>query len=83
MSTCGMCHGLNAKGLTGLGPNLIESDFVAQQSDEALLEFIIRGRQPWEPDNTTGIAMPPRGGNLRLSDTDILQIIAYLRTAPP
>jgi cytochrome c5 len=77
---CSSCHGLDARGLPGLGKDLIDSKFVQEASDTALRDFIIAGRPPWDPTNTTGIAMPPRGGYPNLSDKNIDQIIAYLRT---
>lgn len=79
-SYCGACHGMDAQGLPGLGVNLLESVYVETHNDENLLAFVIRGRQPWDADNTTGVAMPPRAGNPTLSDEDILTIIAYLRS---
>ena len=82
-SYCAVCHGMDAHGLPGLGLDLIENDFIDDHSDDGLLSFIGRGRQPWEPDNTTGIAMPARGGNPNLTDADILKIIAYLRSSEP
>ena len=48
--------------------------------DDALLAFIKQGRSPSDPKNTTGIQMPPKGGNPAMSDDDILDVIAYLRT---
>lgn len=44
-----------------------------------LVEFIKVGRSASAPSNTTGIAMPPKGGNLALSDQDLFNIVAYLR----
>ena len=46
---CGSCHGMTLKG--GLGPPLLPSN-LAEISDEALVETILRGRQdtpmpPW------------------------------------
>ncbi|MCH8852707.1 MAG: cytochrome c oxidase subunit 3 [Planctomycetes bacterium] len=35
---------------------------------------------PFDPENTTGIQMPPRGGNPMLKDDDLLRIVGYLRT---
>ncbi len=78
--TCAACHGPNAEGLPGLGKNLTTSEFVASQTDEQLLEFIKKGRDVTDPANTTGVAMPPSGGNPALTDEDLLNIIAYIRT---
>jgi mono/diheme cytochrome c family protein len=78
-SSCSSCHGLDARGILGVGKNLSDSEFVDGLSDAALHEFIIRGRSLWDPDNTTGVEMPPRGGNPALSSDDLDHIIAYLR----
>ena len=77
---CTACHGPDAAGVTGLGPSLLASDFFNVHSDEELLDFVIEGRPIDHPDNATGIAMPPRGGYPNLSDEQITDIIAYLRT---
>jgi cytochrome c5 len=63
-----------------LGKNLIESTFVHGLSDEELLQFIITGRDPTDPANTTGIPMPSRGGNPSLTDDQLRSVIAFLRT---
>jgi mono/diheme cytochrome c family protein len=79
-STCAACHGTDAKGLPNLGKDLTTSEFVASQSDAELLVFVKQGRPVSDPANTTGIDMPPKGGNPALSDEQILDIIAYIRT---
>jgi disulfide bond formation protein DsbB len=79
-ATCSGCHGSDARGIQGLGKNLVESEFVDGLSDDELHDFIITGRSPFDPANTTGIEMPARGGNPALTDDNIYQIIAYLRT---
>lgn len=78
--TCFACHGADAKGLPGLGKNLTSSAFVADKTDQELLAYVKQGRPANDPLNTTGVAMPPKGGFDFLSDQDILNIIAYLRT---
>jgi len=77
---CSACHGPDARGLPNLGKDLVASEFVAGLTDAELLEFIKTGRPLWDPLNTTGIDMPPKGGNPALKDEDILAIIAYLRS---
>jgi disulfide bond formation protein DsbB len=79
-STCSACHGGDAKGIEGVGKNLIEGEFVLQISDDDLLDFIKVGREPGDPNNTSGISMPAKGGNPALSDDDIKNIIAHLRS---
>lgn len=77
---CAACHGPDARGIPNLGKDLVASEFVAGLTDEELLSFIRTGRPIWDPMNTTGIDMPPKGGNPALTDDDIRAIIAYLRT---
>lgn len=78
--SCSACHGPDAKGLPSLGKDLTTSDFVQDNSDQELLEFVKQGRPASHPDNTQGIDMPPKGGNPALTDQQILDIIAYIRT---
>jgi nitrite reductase (NO-forming) len=78
-ATCAACHGQEAVGVDGLGPALVGNAFVASQSDDELADFITVGRPGDHPDNTTGIAMPPKGGNPALGGDDIDDIVAYLR----
>jgi len=79
-SLCVACHGKAGTGLQGNGKRLADNDFIRSLSDDALLDFVKQGRAPTDPKNTTGIQMPPKGGNPALSDDDLLDIIAYLRT---
>lgn len=76
---CIACHGPAGEGIAGLGKPLSHSDFIAGLTDEELLEFIAVGRSTTDPENTSGIAMPPRGGRPNLTDSEIRDIIAYLR----
>ncbi len=78
--TCASCHGMDATGIAGLGKNLITSEWLRQQSDAELLTFLQTGRPASHELNTTGIDMPPRGGNPALTDQDLMDIIAYLRS---
>jgi len=80
LQTCAACHGPDAKGLPNLGKDLTRSKFVSEKTDAELVEFVKQGRGPSDPLNTTGIAMPPKGGNPSLKDADIQDIIAYIRT---
>jgi len=79
-SVCFACHGPDARGIPGLGKNLVDSPFVHGLRDDELLQFIIQGRDPSDPLNTTGVAMPPRGGNPALTDDQLRAVIAYVRT---
>jgi disulfide bond formation protein DsbB len=81
ITTCAACHGQNAQGIQGLGKNLIVSDFVSGLTDEELLQFLIVGRQPGDPLNTTGLPMPARGGNPMTTDEQLMDVVAYLRSS--
>ncbi len=80
MQYCSACHGPDAKGLKGLGRDLVHSEFIKKNSDEQLLQYVIKGRAVDDPLNITGIAMPPKAGNPALKDQEIIYIISYLRT---
>ena len=78
--TCASCHGPDAKGMPGLGKDLTTSTFVAGQTDAQLLTFIKTGRPASDKANTTGVDMPPKGGNPALTDNDIANVIAFVRS---
>ena len=78
-STCTACHGPDAKGLPNLGKDLTTSEYFRDNNDNTLLTLLKEGRPSGHELNTTGVDMPPRGGNPSLSDDDLMTIIAYLR----
>ncbi|HRQ72431.1 MAG TPA: c-type cytochrome [Phycisphaerales bacterium] len=80
IASCSACHGARGEGMEGLGKPLKGSDFVASKSDAELLAFVKSGRPVWDAENTTGIDMPPKGGNPALTDDQIADIIAHIRT---
>lgn len=77
---CIACHGPGGEGIEGLGKPFTTSTFLKETSDEKMVEFIKVGRPSGDPLNTTGVDMPPKGGNPALTDDQILDIIAYVRT---
>ncbi len=79
-ATCSACHGPDAKGLPNLGKDMTTSEFIKGSSDAELLAFIKVGRSVSDPANTTNVDMPPKGGNPALSDEDLADIVAYMRT---
>jgi mono/diheme cytochrome c family protein len=79
-ASCGTCHGPTGEGVQGLGADMRQNEFIAGQSDEALLAFIKEGRPIDHPQNTTGVQMPPYGGNPTLTDEQLFDIIAFLRS---
>lgn len=79
-ATCTACHGPTGEGITGLGKSLVESEWTKTQSDANLALFLAQGRPTNDPLNTTGIDMPPKGGNPALKDQDLVDIVAFLRS---
>jgi len=77
---CIACHGPDGEGIEGLGKPFTTSEFLREKNDEEMLAFIKTGRPSGDPLNTTGVDMPPKGGNPALSDDQILDIIAFIRT---
>lgn len=78
--TCASCHGADAMGIDSLGKQLKDSDFVSSTSEADLYELIITGRPASDPLNTTGVDMPPKGGNPSLNDQSIADVIAYIKS---
>ena len=59
---------------------MTDSEFIAGLSDEELVAFIKIGRTTSDPLNTTGVDMPPKGGNPALNEDDLYDIVAFMRT---
>ena len=72
---CYVCHGANAKGVNGLGPNLTDKEWLNADGSIASIEKVV----------TDGVAkpkkvaapMPPKGGG-QLSDVHIKAVAAYV-----
>ncbi|MCL4252973.1 MAG: c-type cytochrome [Anaerolineae bacterium] len=79
-SACAACHGINLQGISGLGKTLINSEFVNRLNDDELVAFITVGRATSDPLNTTGVAMPAKGGNPSLTDENLHEIVDYIRS---
>jgi disulfide bond formation protein DsbB len=79
-TTCATCHGTDGTGIKGLGKSIVASEFVKKASDEQLVDLLTKGRDAKDPLNTTGVAMPPRGGNAALSEKDLHDVVLYVRT---
>lgn len=78
--SCAACHGFAAQGMPHQGPPLRDSGFIADQTDDELVEFIKVGRLPSDPKSVMKLVMPPKGTNPSLTDRQIGQIVVYLRT---
>ena len=80
LGTCASCHGMEGVGIKSQGANLVASDFVGKLDDTALLAFVKKGRQPFDADSTMHLAMPAKGGNPILTDQNLLDTIAFIRS---
>ena len=80
MTVCAACHNPKATGIQGLGKPLIGSVFFNGHTDTELLAFLQKGRPVNDPLNTTGVMMPARGGRPTLTDKDLTNVIAYIRS---
>ena len=65
VSACAACH----------GQDMTQNEFIDARTDRELVEFIKTGGLPDER-----LVMPPRGGNPTLTDEDLVDIAAYLRS---
>ena len=79
LRSCMACHGPTGAGVPGLGKPLGSSAFVAGLSDLDMVAFLKAGRDIDDPANTSGVIMPPRGGNPMLTDQNLMDITARLR----
>ncbi len=77
---CASCHGANGAGVNGLGSALSQSNLIKTTSDEALLAMIRVGRALDDPQNTSGLVMPPSGGRPDLTDEQMKLVIQVLRS---
>ncbi|MEW6613680.1 MAG: c-type cytochrome [Pseudomonadota bacterium] len=75
--TCLACHGADGKGALPGVPDLTRANGPLAKSDAELIRSITAGVQrPGAP-----LAMPPKGGNPNLTETDIRQVLDYMRQA--
>ena len=74
---CVACHGIDAKGVQGLGLTLVDSEFVAGKSEAELGEFLKAGRLPDSPDSVTGVPMP---GFAWMNEEQLGEITGYLKS---
>ncbi|MDW8351086.1 MAG: disulfide oxidoreductase [Anaerolineae bacterium] len=71
---CAGCHGpANA------GMQLIREEYLRQHSDLEVIALIRAGRSATDPDNFSGKAMPANGGQIGLSDEQLVALVRYLR----
>lgn len=78
-ATCAACHGAMGQGMPRAGQNLRTSKFALEKTDAELVHFVSIGRLATDPASTLKVAMPPYGGNTKLSAHDLQDIIAHVR----
>ena len=74
---CMACHGADARGVEGLGLNLVDSQLVATSDSAQLAEFLKAGRSLDSPDNVSGVPMPAFAW---MSDAQLAEITGYLKS---
>lgn len=73
---CASCHGQDAVGVRGIGPNLADTTWLhSDGSFDAIVRQITTGVSSQE--STTGITMPPKGGTA-LTAEQIRAVAAYV-----
>jgi disulfide bond formation protein DsbB/cytochrome c5 len=71
---CAGCHGQANTGL-----QLIRAEYLDSHSDLEVMALIRAGRSANDPQNFSGSAMPANGGQISLSDEQLLALVRYLR----
>jgi cytochrome c5 len=74
-STCVVCHGSDGKGSLPGVPDFTDKSGRLTKTDSELLTNIINGYQ----SSGSLMAMPPKGGNNQLSDTDMSAVLEYIK----
>ncbi len=74
---CIACHGVDARGVEGLGVTLVDSGFVALSSQRELIEFLKVGRMSTDPATVTGLVMP---GFAWMADADLAALAQRLQS---
>ncbi len=73
---CFACHASSGAGMPGVGPSLIDQDWIQMDGTFAEIEEIIAAGVPFEKSKS-GVVMPPKGGT-PLTDAQIRSIAAYV-----
>ena len=73
--TCIACHGADGKGVDPGAPDFTSKDSPLKNSNAVLLQRIEHGYH----SKNSPMAMPPRGGNPSLTNTDLKNALDYIR----
>lgn len=74
---CFTCHGMNARGTPGLGPDLTDNNWLHGDGSPAFIDSIVRNGVP-KPKQAAA-PMPPKGG-ANLSDDQVKAVVAYVQS---
>ena len=74
---CFTCHGMNAKGAPGLGPDLTDAAWLHGDGSVTFIDSIVRAGVS-KPKQSMA-SMPPMGG-AKLSDEQVAAVVAYVRS---
>lgn len=74
---CFTCHGMNAKGTPGLGPDLTDKSWLHGDGSRAFVDSIVRSGVP-KPKQSAA-PMPPMGG-AKLTDEQVKAVVAYIQS---
>ncbi len=77
---CFSCHGMNAKGIPGIGPDLTDGKWLHGDGSLASIEAIVMAGVP-KPKQSVA-AMPPMGG-AKLTTQQVRAVAAYLSALNP
>ncbi|MBI1425120.1 MAG: c-type cytochrome [Gammaproteobacteria bacterium] len=77
LQNCAVCHAADGGGAMPGVQDLAGSPTWTKHSDKEILTLVKQGIQ--KPG--AAIAMPPKGGNARLADNELMEIISYMRAA--
>ncbi|MFA6901761.1 MAG: cytochrome c [Gallionellaceae bacterium] len=74
-ATCAVCHGIDGTGEMPGVSDLTKEGGGLHQDDRILLSRMLNGYQ----DPGSGMVMPPRGGNPALTESDLKDVLQYMR----
>ena len=80
LRVCATCHAGDGSGMPSLGKSLLDNSFAQGLTDDELIDFLKAGRAASHPLNETGIDMPPKGGDLSITDAELADLVNFLRT---
>ncbi len=78
--SCATCHGPGGMGLPHQGAPLAASAFVSMGTDQQVMQMIKIGRTPEDPKSVMHLPMPAKGGYSNLTDANLHDVVAYIRT---